>query len=121
MAKTFEKLEVWKCSVELALQIYQITQDFPEEEIYGLTSQIRRATISISSNIAEGSGLGSIAGFIRHLKIAIGSLNEVESLSIIANKLGYMSETDFKKIQNAIDKQGKLLYGFISYLENKNK
>ena len=120
MAKTFEKLDAWKNAIELSLLIYKTTQNFPKEEIYGLTSQIRRAVVSISSNIAEGSGVGTKAGYIRYLKIAIGSLNEVESLTIIANKLNYINEEDFQIMNFSIDKQGKLLYGLISYLEKKN-
>ncbi len=121
MAKTFEKLDAWKNAIDLAFHIYKITQDFPKEEIYGLTSQIKRAVVSISSNIAEGSGVGTNAGYIHHLKIAIGSLNEVDSLSIIANRLGYIANEDHKRIHNLIEKQGKLLYGLISYLGKKNK
>ncbi len=121
MAKTFEKLDAWKNAIDLALLIYQTTRNFPKDEIYGLTSQIRRAVVSISSNIAEGSGVGTNAGYIHHLKIAIGSLNEVDSLSIIANRMGYIANEDHKKIYNLIDKQGKLLYGLISYLKRKSK
>jgi four helix bundle protein len=75
MAKTFETLDVWKKSMDLGLDIYKITKNFPKEEIYGLTAQIRRAVMSVSNNIAEGSGLDSNRQFIKHLKISKGSLN----------------------------------------------
>jgi four helix bundle protein len=119
MGKTFEKLDVWKHAIDLALLIYKITRNFPKEEIYGLTSQIRRAVISISNNIAEGSGVGSNADYIRYLRIANGSLNEVESLTIIANKLSYIKNDDFNEIKRSIEKERKLLYGLIIFLEKK--
>ncbi len=120
MGKTFEKLDAWKHAIDLATLIYGITKRFPKDEMYGLTSQIRRAVISISSNIAEGSGVGFKADYIRHLKIANGSLNEVESLLIIANKLGYIKNDDYQTIMNSIEKERKLLYGLIIYLQKKN-
>ena len=119
MGKTFEKLEAWKDAINLATQIYIITKAFPEEEIYGITSQIRRAVISVASNIAEGSGVGSNANYIRHLNIANGSLNEVESLSLVANNLGYIEKGKYDSIINSIEKERKLIYGLKIYLQNK--
>jgi four helix bundle protein len=120
MGKTFENLDAWKHAIELATLIYEITKSFPKEEIYGLTSQIRRAVISISNNIAEGSGVGSKADYIRYLKISNGSLNEVESLTIVASKLNYIENEDYKKIINSIEKERKLLYGLMIYLQKKD-
>lgn len=83
MANTYEHLDIWKKAIDLAGGIYKVTVDFPKEEIYGLTNQICRASISISSNIAEGSGRNSAKDFLRFINIAIGSLNEVESLLFV--------------------------------------
>ena len=80
MAKNYENLEVWKEAVKLAVLIYKETKGFPKEELYGLTSQLRRAIISVSINIAEGAGRSSKQEFIRFINIALGSLNETESL-----------------------------------------
>jgi four helix bundle protein len=120
MGKTFEKLNAWKQAIELATLIYKITKDFPKDEIYGLTSQIRRAAISISSNIAEGSGVDSKADYIRYLRIANGSLNEVESIAIVANKLNYIDNENYKNIIEKIEKERKLIYGLIIYLQKKD-
>jgi four helix bundle protein len=79
MAKMYENLDVWKEPTNLAVQIYQVTKNFPKEEIRGITSQMRRASISISSNIAEGSGRKSKKDFKQFVHMASGSLNEVES------------------------------------------
>jgi four helix bundle protein len=120
MAKTFEKLDAWKEAINLITEIYEVTKKFPRNEQNGLISQFRRAAISISNNIAEGSGKRSKPDFIRFLNIAMGSLNEVENLLIISDKLGYIKETEFKRIDKFIEKERKLIYGLISYLE-KNK
>jgi four helix bundle protein len=120
MGRTFEKLEAWKYAIKLATQIYEITKKFPEDELYGITSQIRRAIISISSNIAEGSGVNSKLNYIRHLKIANGSLYEVESLLIVAHRLGYIKNNEKESIINSIEKERKLLYGLITYLHDKD-
>ena len=88
---SFEKLMVWQKSIKLAKQIYSITSNFPKEEIYGLTSQIRRAVISISSNIAEGYVKSSSKEQIRFSEIAYGSLMVVLNQVIIAREFGYVS------------------------------
>ena len=85
------KLEVWKEAVELTVEVYELTKAFPKEEIYGLTSQIRRAVVSVPSNIAEGCARKSATETIHFLYIAIGSLAEVETQIIISNRLGYIS------------------------------
>ena len=113
--RDYKGIKAYKLADDLVLKIYDVTRNFPKEEIYGLTSQIRRAVISISNNIAEGSGVGSNADYIRYLRIANGSLNEVESLSIIANKLSYIKNDDFIEIKKSIEKERKLLYGLIIF------
>jgi four helix bundle protein len=120
MAKKFKTLESWKIAVDLGVYIYEATQKFPKHELYGITSQIRRAVISISTNIAEGSGQNSNKQYINYIHYAIGSTNEVQSLSLIASKLRYFSETDIEAIENSLERIRKLLYGLKSYLKNKN-
>ena len=100
MAKTYENLEAWIKGVDLAVIIYEITRNFPKEEIYGLTSQIRRSVISISSNLAEGAGRPSKKDFRRFVDIAMGSLNETESLLIVASKLGFVDEQAYLSTRN---------------------
>src|SRR5690606_15035286 len=88
--KTHKDLDVWKLSVELVLDIYKITKNFPKEEIYGLTSQIRRSAISIPSNIAEGAGRNSKKEYVHFLYNSMGSLSELETQLMIAEKIGYL-------------------------------
>ena len=87
--KTHKDLDVWKISIEFVKDIYVLTSSFPSEEKFGITSQLRRASVSIPTNIAEGAARGSTKDFIRFLYIALGSLSEVETLLIITVKLNY--------------------------------
>ena len=111
-------LDVWKEAIELVLDIYEITKSFPKEEVYGLTSQIRRATVSIPSNIAEGAARSSKKEFLKFLYIALGSLSELETELIIAHQLGYFHRNDiFKKLEIV----KKLLLGLIKSLKKSEK
>jgi len=116
MAKTYENLEAWIKGVDLAVIIYEITRKFPKEEIYGLTSQIRRAVISISSNLAEGAGRSSKKDFRRFVGIAMGSLNETESLLIVASKLGFIDEQAYLSTRSKTEELGRILNGLKKYL-----
>lgn len=90
--RDFKKYEIWKLSHNLTLTLYRLTNNFPKEEIYGLTSQLRRASSSIPTNIAEGAGRDSDSEFNRFLTIALGSANETEYLIILAKDLSYLNE-----------------------------
>lgn len=92
MKHYFRKLEIWKDGIELSKIIYELTRNFPKEEIYGLTSQMRRAAISIPSNIAEGAGRDTNKDFAHFLTIAKGSSFELDSQLILAKELGYITE-----------------------------
>lgn len=116
MAKTYENLDAWKRAVDLAVKIYEITRDFPKEEIYGITSQIRRAVISISSNLAEGAGRPSKKEFNRFVDMSMGSLNETESLLIVSCKLGFIEKQPFHEIKSQIEELGRILNGLKKYL-----
>ena len=116
---SFEKLIVWQKSIELAKQIYSTTSNFPKEEIYGLTSQIRRAVISISSNIAEGYVKSSSKEQIRFSEIAYGSLMEVLNQVIIAKEIGYVSEVDYLSIRQNIEEISRMLNALRNSQKNK--
>ena len=107
----FEKLEVWQKAIDFADLVYSLSKVFPDEEKFGLTSQMRRAAVSISSNIAEGSSRHSRDDYARFLEIATGSLFEVISQSFIARRRGYLSEVDFKRAYSAAEEQSRMLSG----------
>jgi four helix bundle protein len=88
----FKELKIWQVSMELAQEVYKLTESFPQEEKFGLTSQIRRAATSIPSNIAEGAGRGTNRDFSRFLDQAIGSCNELQTQLILSGKIGFVSE-----------------------------
>lgn len=107
----FEKLDVWHRSIEFADLIYEVTREFPTEERYGLTSQMRRAAVSISSNIAEGSGRISDRDFARFLEFAYGSLMEVVSQSRIAQRQGLFDGDRCDEITNNAESLSRMLSG----------
>ncbi len=117
--RTHKDLDLWKDSINMVVEIYRITKGFPKEESYGLTSQIRRAIISIPANISEGSAKNYPAEFIRYLRIARGSLSEFETLLYIAFQLNYLDEICFKTIQGKIFKLNAQLSGLIKSIASK--
>jgi four helix bundle protein len=108
---SFERLDTWQKSIDFADTVYRVTRAFPDDERFGLTSQMRRAAVSVSSNIAEGSARFSKADFARFLEIATGSLFEVVSQSFVSRRQGLLSEGDFKKLYAAAEEQGRMLSG----------
>lgn len=96
--RDFRKFEVWQLSHQLTLKIYSSTKNFPKEEIFGLTSQIRRSFASIGYNISEGSGRNSDKEFANFINIALGSSNEAENQLILAKDLGYINETNYQNL-----------------------
>jgi four helix bundle protein len=110
-------LDVWKKGIEFVVNIYSATEIFPKTETYGLTNQLRRAAVSVPSNIAEGAARNSDKEFIQFLFIALGSLSETETQIIIASKLNYISNGD--NILDNIQTLRKMLTGLIKYLKNK--
>jgi four helix bundle protein len=102
--RDFRKYKVWAMSIQLAEDVYRVTRSFPKTEMFGMRDQLRRASVSISSNIAEGSGRNGPADFARFLGIALGSANEVESLLVLSIRLDYLNdETSQLIIQNLIE------------------
>lgn len=114
--RNYQDLIVWQKAMDLVAQIYANSKDFPREEIYGLTSQLRRAAVSIPSNIAEGQGRRTTADFVRHLSIAYGSLRELETQTLIAARLQYLSITSSQDILKMAGEVGRLLNGLMSSL-----
>ncbi|MFA8450681.1 MAG: four helix bundle protein [Bacteroidales bacterium] len=117
--KSFRQLDVWKTSKELANLIYTITKSFPKTELFGLTSQMRRASVSIPSNIAEGIGRGGYNERIRFLCVARGSLFELITQLEIALDQQFVCVDDFDKIYELTDQCGMLINGSIRYCKNR--
>ena len=117
MATNYEHLEIWKESMNLAEKIYMITKKFPKEEIFGVTSQLRRAVSSISANVAEGSGRKSKKEFSQFVSIAYGSLCEVENFVELSRRLDYISSTEQEEIVEKTTMLGKKLNAFRNYLQ----
>ena len=107
----FERLETWQKAIDLADLVYRVTKTFPADERFGLTNQMRRAAVSVSSNIAEGSSRFSKADFARFLEIATGSVFEIVSQAFIGRRQGFLTETEFKELYAAAEAQGKMLSG----------
>jgi four helix bundle protein len=119
MAKMYENLDAWKEATNLAVKIYQVTKNFPKEEIFGITSQLRRASISISSNIAEGAGRKSKKDFKQFVHMASGSLNEVESLLHICFRLNLITADPQRELKENTERLGRLIGGLLKYLDGK--
>ena len=118
--KDYKKLEVWQISKDLVIDLYRITKEFPKEEIFGLTSQIRRAAVSISANLAEGNGRNGDLELKRFLNIAFGSASELETLIIIVFELKYINEQDYKVIISKLESIQKMLSAFINKLQSNS-
>ena len=109
--KSFRDLETWQRAMDLVEEIYEQTKTFPREELYGLTNQLRRAAVSIPSNIAEGQGRDSVKEFLHYLAIAYGSLCETETQILIASRLKYLDAPQTAKLMNRAGEVGRLLNG----------
>ena len=111
----FKKLKVWNNSVDLAVEIYQLTKDFPNDEKFGLISQMRRAAVSISSNIAEGTARRTSKDFNSFLAIAVGSAFELETQLIISSKLEYIKSEKYNLVHEYLEEIQRMIVG----LQNK--
>lgn len=112
----YHALVVWQVAFELGLKVYKCTQAWPRHEIYGLTSQVRRAAVSVAANIAEGYERRRVAEYVRFLDIARGSLGEVETLLLFGVELGYMSRDDYAELEKIRARCAKLIRGLINSL-----
>jgi len=113
VVRSYADLDVWKKGVDLVLAVYRATGEFPRDEVFGLTSQLRRAAVSIPSNIAEGQSRRSSAEFRRHLSIALGSLAELETQLVIAKHLGYLGSDQHTALLAAANEVGRMLSGLL--------
>jgi four helix bundle protein len=115
--KDYKQLDAWKAAMDLIAVVYQLTKDYPKEEVYALTSQTKRAAVSIAANIAEGLGRQYKKDTLQFLHIARGSLYELETLLIIAKNTHMLIEEKFVQVESAWQKTIQLLNGFINYYE----
>ena len=118
--RDYKKLNVWSVGREINKEIYLLTGKFPKSEIYGLVSQMRRASISVISNIAEGCRCDSNKEFIQFLRTSVGSVKELECQLYASLDIGYISEGDSDKIIKRLDELGRMLWTYIKYLKDKN-
>lgn len=119
--QTYRDLKVWQKSMDMVVEVYELAKRLPSEELFGLTSQIRRAAVSVSANIAEGHGRLHRKEFLRQLSIARGSLVEVETHLQIAMRLGYLEREQSKQLWLQCQEVGRLLSNLIRSLQNDTK
>ncbi|MGB8510553.1 MAG: four helix bundle protein [Pyrinomonadaceae bacterium] len=115
-----EKLETWSQSMDFVVDVYRATEYFPKEEKFGLSSQIRRAAVSVPANIAEGAARHSGKEFSHFLLNAQGSASELETELLIAQRLGYIDQSRFTELRASLDKIGRLITGLDQHLRQKN-
>ncbi len=117
--RSYQELLVWQKAMELVEGVYKATHAWPKEEIYGLTSQVRRAVVSVPSNIAEGQGRSSTREFLHHLSMAYGSLCEVETQLLVAQRLDYLNSDTARPLMTSAAEVGRLLNGLTRSLTDK--
>jgi four helix bundle protein len=116
--KSYKELLIWQKGIRIVLQVYKLTQSFPKEEIYALTSQLKRASVSIPSNIAEGFGRQTDKSFNHFLNISRGSLNEIETQLIIAKELGFIQDENlYNDLLFIIEEESKMINAFAKNLK----
>jgi four helix bundle protein len=114
----YKKLEIWKSAIEIGELTYKLLQTFPKSEQYGLISQMQRASVSISSNIAEGSSRKSKPDFTRFLEFSLGSCFEIESQFILSEKIGFIIDTEQGQLLlSKLEVERKMIYSFIQLLK----
>ena len=118
--KDFRQLTVWQRAHQVALGIYKLTRDFPKDELYGLTSQMRRSSVSIAANIAEGCAQRTDPAFCRYLIIALGSGAELEYHLLLSHDLGLVSDSGYESLQSELTEVKKMLNSFIHKLSAKS-
>ena len=119
--RDFRKIQVWQKSHELTLRLYTVTSAFPKEELYGLTSQIRRASASIASNIAEGCGRNTQTELARFVHIASGSASELDYHLLLAHDLGFIDQDIYFELGNVISEIKRMLYSFEKTVSSNTK
>lgn len=116
----FEELKIWQIAKEISIEIYKLTQRYPNDELFGIVSQMRRCAISIPSNVAEGHGRGTSKEFVRFLDIARGSLAELKTQVIISHDLGYLDSEIKEELKYRLHGLDKMIVNLIEKLECEN-
>ncbi|MDR0868553.1 MAG: four helix bundle protein [Planctomycetota bacterium] len=119
VVRDFRDLVVWQRAMDLSVDIYRATKRFPKEERYGLTSQMRRAAVSIPSNIAEGNGRNSGSDYLRFLAIANGSLAELKTQILLSERIGYLDPSGAEKLFASANEVGWILAGLVKALQKE--
>lgn len=119
--KSYRDLEVWQRSMRLAKKIYQITQEFPSEERFGLTNQLRRAAVSVASNLAEGHARFGAGEFRRFISITMGSVAEIETQILLSIDLGFVRPDVAREVLSELDAIGKMLRGLAKSIERRRQ
>lgn len=117
----YKELAVWRKAHQVTLSIYEVTKNFPKEKIYGLTNQMRRAAVSIPSNIAEGAGKGSDSELIRYLRIALGSANELDYQLLLSHDLRLLDVQLYTQLSQNVQEVCRMLNGLIQTLTPRNR
>lgn len=118
--ESYRDLRVWQKGVDLTERVYDLTRGFPSEEKFGLSSQLRRAAVSVPSNVAEGWGRNSTGAFVRFLRIAHGSLTEIETQVTIAHRLGYLDRHEKEALLKETTAERKMILALIRSLNNQS-
>ena len=115
--RSYRDLQTWQKAFTLALECYKLTRRFPRSELYGLAAQVRRAAVSVPANIAEGNGRMSRGDYVRHLRIAHGSLMELETHLLLARDLSFLSTRDAERVLTTLSEVGRMLGGLARSLQ----
>ena len=119
--KSYKELDVWEKGIEIVDRIYEITADFPQSQLYGLTSQMQRAAISIPSNIAEGFARGHTAEYKQFLRVALSSCAELDTQLVIARRRNYVTEAEYLELQKNLDHESRMIMNLIKSLSKNVK
>ena len=119
MARDFKNIKAWQYADKLAVLVYSKTRSFPKEELYGITSQLRRAVVSVPANIAEGSSRGHKKEHVHFLYVARGSIAETEYLLYLADRLGYLQDVDYRGLEDVRRETAKTLHGLIKSVKKE--
>jgi four helix bundle protein len=114
----FKNLKVWEKSVDLAVKVYQVKTEFPNEEKFGITSQMRRSSVSVPSNIAEGTARNTSKAVLNSLDISLGESFELETQAIIAHRVGLLDQTTFNELEGDLSEVQRMIHGFMQTLES---
>jgi len=121
MARNFKNIKAWQHADDLAVLVYSKTRSFPKEELYGITSQLRRAAVSVPTNIAEGASREHKREYVHFLSVARGSIAEAEYLLHLSRRVGYLKDDEYKKVEGLREETAKTLQGLINSVKKEAK